>query len=256
MNTFQTLHRAFVALVFLTACASQGPSPKPTVSTPPPPPEVSRLFDEALVFMQRNENSKARATLDAVIEASPGFALAHLERAQLLVETGEDASLALLDASFAAQSLADNPRAQMLWGRTLEDSGDDAAASDAYRRAVTLRPEVASRRRLAVVLERAGKHQESVEVWEALRDESPEDVGARLALAEIYEKTDRPASAEAEWTEVAARSPSNAFLLRRFADFLERQGKLLEARETRAQADELDAPKEQRDLRPLLPSRR
>lgn len=255
MTQCQASHWACLSLCILMSCARLGPSAKSAVPTQAPPPEVSRLFDEALAFKQAEKITEARAKLDEIIGSAPGFALARLERAQLLVETGEDAPLALVDASVAAQALADNPRAQMLLGQTLEESGDAAAASEAYRRSVALRPDVGLRRRLAIVLERAGKTQESIDVWEALRNESPEDVGARLALAESYEKMDRPASAEAEWTEVASLAASNAYLLRRFGDFLERQGKLPQAKVIRTQADELDAP-EQRQLRPLLPSKR
>lgn len=245
-------------LMILVSCAGQGQKPvvKKTVETTvPSTPDVTRLFDEALAQLQAEEPGKARATLDAIIDSSPDFVLARLERGQLLVEAEDDAPLALADTTMAATVLADNPRAHLLHGQALEQSGDDAAAAAAYRRSLALRSEVTLRRRLAVVLERAGERQESIEVWETLRDETPDDVGVRLALAESYEKADRPASAEAEWSEIARLASSNSHLLRRFADFLDRQGKVRQAGEVRTAADEQDAP-QQRQLRPLLPSPR
>lgn len=247
--------RALLLSLLLGACASN-PTPAPPAPRPPveQPPEVRPELDEAARLRDAGDDEAARALLDRLL-ARTSVPLAHLERAQLLLDAGLELKLALEDAQKAAQAMADNPRALRVLGQALEESGDLAAAADAYGQSLARKDDAALRRRLGALLARAGRPVEAVQIWERLRDETPDDVGARLSLAELYEQVDRPASAEAEWKRIAALSATNVHLLRRFAEFLKRQGKLEEAQAIDARAEAL-APSEERQLRPLLPSKR
>lgn len=248
--------RPALLLLLLGACASK-PPPAPPAPKPPVVEQRSDVLarlDQVAQLREAGDDAQARTTLDELL-AQTSVPLAHLERAQLLLDEGSELTLALADARHAAQALFDNPRALRVLGQALEESGDLAGAVDAYAQSLERKDDPVLRRRQASLLARAGRTAAAVLAWERLRDEAPDDVGARLSLAELYEQVDRPASAEDEWTRVAALSSTNVHLLRRFAEFMKRQGKVEEAQAIEAQADELDPP-EDRQLRPLLPSKR
>lgn len=238
-----------------TSAAQVQPTPAPTIALNG---EVEALVERARVLRDEGAEEEARAVLDEALELSPGHPAASLERAELLVRSGEDPQAAAADAKAAAEAMPSEPRALRVLGQTLEETGDEAGAIDAYRRALLLAPDDFTQRRVAMLLTRAGRTDEAVLAWEAVRDAAPDDVGAWLELASLYEDADRPASARHAYESAVALAPENAVLHRRFADFLEREGLLAEARTHRAEADRLDPPDApaRRSLRPLLPSRR
>ncbi len=255
------MRRALCLVAFVVACHAS-PSGAPTAAQAEaalsvPPADVSALFQEALQARKAGDDAAAKAKLDLVLRQEPGFALAALMRADVLIELGH-AAQAVGDANLAVKALPHNPRAWKVLGQTLEDAGrvDDAIA--AYRKSVAIRDDEALRRRLASLDAREGRLGLAAREWESVRDGHPRDVAAHLELTALYEKLDLPASAEAEYRAVLALVPHNALFHRRFAQFLDRQGKAKAAREERAKADLLDppAPRQTRHLRPLLPSRR
>src|SRR5262249_2729069 len=78
---------------------------------PPKSPDLRAKFDEAVKLRGDGDPGAAKAKLDDVLASSPTFALAALERAELLVQLGTDAELAARDAQLAATQLPNNPRA-------------------------------------------------------------------------------------------------------------------------------------------------
>ncbi len=220
------------------------------------PPDAAALFSEALDLERSGNDLGAKAKLDAALRLAPSFALASLERADVLLALGH-AGDAVLDARRAAKALPHNPRAQEVLGQTLEDAGDLDGALAAYRQSVALRDDPKIRRRIAAIDTRQGRLALAAREWEALRDERPGDVSAHLELSALYQKLDRPASAKLEFQTLVALAPKNALFRQQFAKFLDAQGEWREARREWARAEALSPSiKPSRKLRPLLPSRR
>lgn len=259
------MHRlALALLLFPLSCRHSEPSAPSTSNAPfaepvPGPaasPGARALFDEALARRRSGDDAGARVALDLALREAPAFALASLERAELLLDAGEVAAGAS-DAALAAAALPENPRAQRVLGRAREDAGDLPGAILAYTGSLAVRDDAPLRRRLAALLARAGRVEEATRLWEQLRAADARDPGAHLELAQLYERLDRPASAEAEYDAVLALTPANAVLHRRFADFLGREGKGAKARAERQKAEALaPSPHDDRKLRPLQPSSR
>lgn len=257
-----------VLICALAACRHSGderpvPTPAAQMQAAPTPAvapngEVEALVERARALREEGAEEEARAVLDEALALSPGHPAASLERAEVLVRSGDDPERAAADAKAAAEAMPSQPRALRVLGQALEETGNEAGAIDAYRRALALAPDDFTQRRVAMLLTRAGRTDEAVLAWEAVRDAAPDDVGAWLELASLYEEADRPASARHAYESAVALAPENSVLQRRFADFLEREGLLAEARAHRAEADRLDPPDapERRSLRPLLPSKR
>jgi tetratricopeptide (TPR) repeat protein len=251
----------------LAACTN-APAPKsepalgqPTMAATPVPapgPDAQKLFEEALALRTNGDDGAAKDKLDLAIEASPAFALARLERADVLLALGGDGAAILADAKAAVDALPQNPRAQKTLAFALQETGDNDGALAAFERSLALRDDPSIRRKLAAVNARAGRKTVALGHWEALRDADPSDVGTHVELAQLYAELDRPGSAEQEFRAALALAPSNFALRRRFADWLEKQGKVRDAREERKRAEAADpTPTEQeRRLRPLLPASR
>lgn len=204
-------------------------------------PDAKGLFDAALALRKDGDGPGAIAKLDAALAQQPGFALAALERAELLLEAGEPGR-AVDDVKLAVENLPGNPRSQRALGRLCEDREDIACALSAYERSLAVREDPLVRRRHALLAGAAGDHAKAVESWEVLRVQDPSDVAARLELALAYDKADRPASAEAEFDALVTLAPGNVPIVRRFVEFLERQGKPAKARELIAKVEPAPAP--------------
>jgi tetratricopeptide (TPR) repeat protein len=235
-------------------------APAPTPSAPAPAPPAADALLAPIVEAQRlraaGDDFKARRLLDEVLAKHPGHSLAALERAELLVSDGVEPEVAAADAKAAVAKLPENPRAWKVLGQTREEAGDLQGALEAYERAVSLRREPALAKKVAAMAARLGHLAEAIRRWEDVREADPDDIGARVELALLYEKVDRVASAEHEFRDAVQLAPANAFLRRTYGGFLERQGKLRESREHNAEAEVLQPTKKRRELRPLPPSRR
>jgi predicted Zn-dependent protease len=207
------LRLAPVALVLLVGCPSPDPGRSGAAGAP---------------------SGSARPVAGGELEAR-----AALRKAREVLDLGLDPAGALANAKVAAAGLPADLEARRTLAQALEETGDLDGAKAAYAAAVKLAPTLALRRKLASLEARHGDPARAIEAWEALRDEDPKDLSAHLELGELFEKAGRPASAEAELREVALLAPDHPVLLRRLAEFLEREGKLAEARAARARADEL-----------------
>lgn len=198
----------------------------------------------------------ARQHLDRLLEGTPRNAAAAVERASVLVALGEDLDLALADAEQGVKALGTEARAFRVLAEVHEEREEAEPALAAYEKALALEENVTVRRRLGALHARQGRPEKAIRHWEAVRSAEPGEAGAYAELAALYEQAGRMASAEAAHRELLARTHPNALLLGRFADFLERQGKLPEARKVREEAQSLAPARSNRNLRPLPPSRR
>lgn len=220
------------------------------------PVRPGELLEEARRQRSANRPDAALAVLDTLLKTFPAYPPANLERAEILLELGRLSGMALADAKVAAEAFPEEPRAALALSLAAAESGDLDLAIEALRRALAVqgKPDAALLRRRAGLLVRAGREEEAVRAWEALRDLEPGDPSPRVELAQLYEKVGRIASARKEHEAVLEALPTNAPLRRRYADFLERQGRLGKAKAMRAEADRI-AGVSQRKLRALPPSK-
>jgi predicted Zn-dependent protease len=240
---------ALLALAALSACGTSKPPARDAVARPPP----EALLAEARALREQGDASGALERLEAARRDAPADDAVALELADLLLADGRqiDRAAALL------HGVRDRgPRWYLLAARFAEVGGDDVAAAMAYRRALEASPDPDARLRYALVLDRLGRGGDAIAQLEQVRAERPDDPLARDRLAARYEEEGRLADAEAELRAAAEAQPERAAGWERLARFYERAGRAADARAARARAREVVPAREERVLRPLLPSRR
>ena len=128
--------------------------------------EAARQNDLAIRLAQAGRNDEALAAFARALEAAPGNALAHANRAILLANLGRrDEALADADASLAID--AGNAATWNTRGRVLADLGrlDEAAAS--FERALALQPQfVEARHNRGSALRELGRMREAIAEYE------------------------------------------------------------------------------------------
>lgn len=250
--------RALAAAILLLAvplgCRSTAPSPERGDARA----DARALLREARELREAGQTEAARERLDAALQRHPDEAEAALERAEVLLELGVDTPLAVADATKAAKTLASR-RAHFTLGKALSENGDlDGALAAFWRAMETPGPEdrVSIQRLEADLLARAGRMGPAIRAWEAVRDADPADVSARVELARLYEEDGRIDSAENEHRALVASQPTVPVHRRRYAAFLQRQGRSREAvAQLRAVEEEAQEPAPRR-LRTLPKSHR
>jgi len=259
------LRAAHIALVALAAsCAGEVQPPRRTAPpvAPPAPPAVAQppplsaddLLRRAIDRRGAGDTAGARTDLDAAVAREPGLAAARLERADLLLSLGTEWEAAQADAREAARLTPSEARPWRVLGSVLEEAGRPGDAADAYSEAVSRAPDEELTRRVASLEARAGRADAARARWEAIRDAHPDDAGAHVELAGLYEGAGRFADAEREYRALLAVAPENPAIRRRFADFLDARGRRAEAAAERRKAGDSSAAP--RRLRPLPPSSR
>ena len=99
------------------------------------------LVDRASQAVQQKDADAALTLLNMVVELAPDFADGYNKRATVFFLSG-DYARAMLDIR---RALSREPRHYGAWaglGRILEETGDERAALDAYRRALALDPHI------------------------------------------------------------------------------------------------------------------
>jgi predicted Zn-dependent protease len=204
------------------------------------------------VLRAEGDVAGARDRLEAALAAAPGYGDARVELADLLVADGRDLDRAEALLGGAAPG---TPRQHLVLARLAEARGDDAGAAVEYALALAEEDDPDVRFRRALVLERKGRLDEATEELERVRAARPEDPLVRGRLAERYEAAGRLTEAEAELRFLADGDPERAAHWDRLARFYERTGRAKDAREADGRA-RAAAARPERELRPLLPSRR
>lgn len=207
---------------------------------------------------QRNRGDDPTEAFRRAVARDPTFGLARLELAEALLRgVNPDYERVGAHVARAVLLLPDNPRAHELFARVAEVRGDREVAVLHYRCALERREGLADARyRLAVQLFELGRFGEAGAELRTLLSADPTQVSARVLHARVLASEDRHRSA-AQQLELAARhSGDNPVLLRRAADHYRRAGDRDDAARLDAEADARDPPAEDRELRPLRPSRR
>jgi predicted Zn-dependent protease len=210
-------------------------------------------YDRGRALAAAGDLKGAAEALKRVTAAFPGWGLAQIELAEVLLRAGGD-EVALDRALTSAVALEPlNPRAWLLRGRSQEHR-DAAAAAVSYSRAVELRPElVEPHERLAALLLASDRLAEAAPHLRAVVAARPEDRTARANLADALERAGDLAGAEAQLRALVEAAPRHQGYRRRLIDFCERNGQAAKATEEKRRADALEPG---RTLRPLPPSGR
>jgi len=216
-------------------------------------------FARGKAALEQGDDAAARAAFEEAVAASRGWLLPRLELAELAVRRRErvaEERAALLEA---AGPDSDVPRVHRLLAELAELAGDDEAAARSWSEAIERMPrDVEMRQRRAAVLFRLGRHAEAAEDWDRVVRARPDEPHLRLLLADALESAGRADEARAHLETAIRLQPGKETPVRRLARFLERRGETGEAKVWHAKADALRdrPPAPQRNLRPLLPSRR
>jgi tetratricopeptide (TPR) repeat protein len=255
-----------LALAVLAACSTPPrplpppPEPEPELdlepapAPAPPPVDVAAELDAARAARAGGDDAAAREHLERAVDADATLVDARLDLAELLLERAADLPRAetLLDEARALRGA--DAREERLRGAALEARGDERGAVAAYERALAREADPDLLLRRAVLLRRLGREEEAVRAFEELERARPNDLTAKVHLAELYESLGRSAQAEAELRALVAAAPQNPAPLRRLAAFFRRRGDARGAKRAEADAARVAAPA--RALRPLPRSRR
>jgi len=257
------VRRFAAALGVLAACSTPAPAPAPRpvvdpsraqVAPPPVPPrrDPQVLLARARALRAEGDIKTARALLEEALEGS-GMDEVRIELADLLVVDGAD--LARAGALLAGVADRGAPRLHLVLARLAEARGDDAGAEAEYAIVLATTDDPDLRLRRALALERLGRTGDAVAELEQVRAARPDDAVARSHLGERYEAAGRLLEAEAEYRWLADAQPERAAEWERLARFYERAGRQRDARDA-AERARTAAGRQERALRPLLPSKR
>jgi predicted Zn-dependent protease len=255
------------ASLALAACATRSPARRPAgppqaaappADAPPTPaapaqPRPDVLVARARVLRAEGDVAGAQARLELALVVAPGDTDARVELADLLVADGRELSRA--EELLAGVAGPPSPRLHLVAARLAEARGDDGRAAAEYALALADEDDPDARLRRALALERLGRLDEATAELERVRAARPGDVVARALLAERYEAAGRLDAAETELRALAEADPERAAGWERLARFYQRIGRQKDARAAAGRA-RTAAARPERELRPLLPSRR
>ncbi len=218
--------------------------------------EAALALKKGIELRKAERYTEAVAALEDAVARAPTWAVARLELARALLDTGAAPSAIAPHLEAARRSDPDNPRLYYLLGLLEEERGRPEAAAAAFERALALRPSLRDARvRLGRLLLASGRAEAAARVLEPARADAPRSLALRALLAQAYEAAGRLAEAEREWVAISRLYPKNPYHLERLARFYERTGEVAKARRVRRRADALSGRKRRR-LRPLPKSRR
>jgi len=191
--------------------------------------------------------------LEQVVALRPGWELARIELARVLMRSGGSLERAALHLETANALAPENPRAHFLRGAVLEELGRRDEAARAYETSLAYRASYADpHRRLAALALGREDWRAAERHARALTELLPDDLQARFQLAEAFEGQSRTAEAERELLRLHQQQPGSATVARRLAAFYERTGRAAQAARV---LDRLRAPVP-RQMRPLPASRK
>jgi tetratricopeptide (TPR) repeat protein len=251
---------ALLTLLALAACKTSAPPPAPAAASadaapaPAAQPRTDVLVSRARALRAEGDVEGASARLEAALQLAPEAADVRVELADLLVADGRDLDRAA--ALLAGVQAGGGARLHLVRARLAEAQGDDAAAAAEYELALATEDDPDARLRRALALERLGRDADALAELTQVRADRPDDTLVRARLAERLEGAGRLAEAEEEYRWLAEAQPDRAGPWERLARFYERSGRAKEARWAAERAREAAGARQDRALRPLLPSRR
>lgn len=180
----------------------------------------------ALALEQQGDSAAALEALDRLAVREKGWEMPHLEAARLRLKLGsglEEAERLLTHALAVAPT---NPRAHYLKGLLEAERGNTAAAIQALEQAVQLREDFPDARyRLASLCADSGDWLRAEHHFRVLSSHRPDWLPVRLGLARALEMQGRLEDAEVELRRLLREQPENTVARRRLADLYERTGR-------------------------------
>jgi Tfp pilus assembly protein PilF len=168
----------------------------------------------------------AQAEFRRIVQTYPGWGLAYIELAEVLLESQSDRRELAAVVGNVRRLEPSNPRTWLISGKYYQRVGDVDNALHCYRQAVLLRPEMSvARRQLALTLINAHKQAEAIEHLLAYLRGMPNDCPVRLSLARIYENVGKISLAEKQFKMLINCAPKNGVYRQLFTDFLKRNHK-------------------------------
>ncbi|MBC7793935.1 MAG: tetratricopeptide repeat protein [Clostridia bacterium] len=216
---------------------------------------IATLFKHGTTAMDEGRTEEARDTFARAIQSAPSWGLAYLSYGIAEQTLKPDSEKARNAFEKAVQLEPENPRAHYYLGLAYERVGRFSEAMNQYRQAIAKRPQLEDAHLQLGNLQRLqGDHVGAITSFETLIALEPDNVGALLTAAELYEKVQRFDDAEHALIQVTRLAPTVAYHQYRLAKYYERVGNAPKARHAYARADSLKSP-QRRKMRPLLPSK-
>jgi tetratricopeptide (TPR) repeat protein len=199
------------------------------------------------------DDAGALAALEALVRARPTWELPRIEVARLLLKQGQDPQRVQHQLDIAGALAPTNPRVHYLQGLLWEEQGRPRAAIRAFERALSYRSDFEEAHLRLGALYLAQEDWLRAELhYRLLTRARPQWLQVRLQLAHALEQQGRVEDAERELLALRAAQPEHPLVLRRLAELYERSGRPALAVPLR---DQLQRPVG-KPKRPLQPSRR
>lgn len=226
--------------------------------------EADRDFDRADASYGIGEelfdSGDYQAALEAfarAVQLDPMHGLAQLALAQAHLYTDNDHPKMFSALASAVQLLPRNPRAHMRYASLAADAQETDVAIQHFECAIALKPTTTEARyAIAKQYLKKGRAEDAEKQIRLALETDPKNAQAHVLLGDVLEAKGQPRAA-AESVEKAARMiEKSAVLYRRAGGLYEVAGAEAEAARVRRVADQIDPPKEKRDLRPLRKARK
>ncbi|HEY1907296.1 MAG TPA: hypothetical protein VGG91_14715 [Myxococcaceae bacterium] len=186
--------------------------------------------EQIAAYEAQGNDAGALAWAEWWAQTEPRSPYGHLEAARLGLKLGSKLETVDWHLRWAYALAPDNPRGLHLWGLLEEERGDIPGARDAQRKAIALRGDyVDAHRRLAALAQRAEDWAEAEKELRYLIGAGDGDVGLKLQLASVQEKSGQAPQAEKTLTDLHKAQPKNAVVTRALADFYGRTGRQKQA---------------------------
>lgn len=257
-----SLSRWLFASVLLTACSgpgserglhgTSGDRPRKVATRPRNIPQAAEWFEKGRALEAQGQHGEAIDAFARALEADELHGLAYLHKAENHLLLDHDPQIPRILLKEALDLLPDNPRVHLRYGDAAIRLGHDEEAEAHWRRAMELRPDLAEPYlQLARYYEERQQLEKAVSAMQAATKADPNNVQARVVLADLLGRLGKHQAAAKEMEAVAEQTSRSAPLYRRAADYYELASLEADAERLRAIADTLDPPPDQRKMRDL-----
>jgi tetratricopeptide (TPR) repeat protein len=160
-----------------------------------PVADAQRLADQATVAQEQGDDERAELLLEQAVRANPDNSELHQALAAMRMQKG-DADSAIEHLRLSVNADGDDPRAHFHLAEVLFHQGRYDESQEALEHALQLDANYAEALMLKGTLaERRGQSEAALSAYYQLLAESPDNVEARLRIAGIHLRSDKPENA-------------------------------------------------------------
>lgn len=157
--------------------------------------ETRALVDEANAARERGDDERAESLLSQAVRSDPGNAEYHRSLAEVLLRKG-NVEEAIEQLRLSATTNRADPRTHFHLARVLADQGRHVEADEALTEVLQLDPAHAEALMLKGTLaERQGRQDAALAAYHKVLADEPDNVDARLRIAGIHLRSDKPENA-------------------------------------------------------------